>query len=77
MMRHRKRNHVQIVKNCVQFQQNNCRFKDEACWFIHELRNENTHDKSENNHTDVNKDNPEKVFQKVSKDLDPPVVNLV
>ena len=48
-----------------------------TCWFIHDLRNENTNDYSENNHTDANKDNLEKVFQKVSEDLDPHVVNLV
>ena len=60
MMRHRKREHIEIVKPCFQFSQNKCRFKDELCWYKHNEENKKN-------------DNMEADFQEVSEDLDPPI----
>ena len=75
MMKHRKLEHIKSVKTCTQFQQNNCRFKNEACWFSHEVEYDNTGDKIHEPSEGNKKDNFEKVFQEVSEDLDPPLVN--
>ena len=36
MMKHRKRNHPGLVRKCSLFIQNNCKFQNDTCWFIHE-----------------------------------------
>ena len=36
-MLHRKSMHVTVVKQCEKFQQQNCRWKSESCWFLHEM----------------------------------------
>ena len=73
MMRHRKIKHSDRVRPCSQFSQNNCRFKSESCWFQHEKVTEIPDDNI--NEHNVNNDNLEKVFRKVSEDLDPPIAN--
>ena len=37
MMKHRKSKHYGVVKPCFKFSEKQCRFKDEICWFKHEL----------------------------------------
>ena len=37
VMLHRKSMHVTVVKQCEKFQQQNCRWKSESCWFLHEM----------------------------------------
>ena len=63
MMSHRKREHKDLVKICSQFQNDNCRFKSESCWFEHEEKN---HEQKENV-------GPEQDFQEVSENLEPPI----
>ena len=73
LMSHRKKKHVNLVRLCNQFQMNACRFQDEACWFKHTSEEENNDDKSKPKADDDEvMSNP--VFQKVSEDLDPPIV---
>ena len=74
MMLHRKSEHRNTVKFCSQFQLGNCRFKDEACWFKHDQENEDT---AEEAPEDEEKQKPKQkqVFQKVSEDLEPPILN--
>ena len=33
---HRKSSHVSVVKQCEKFRQQNCRWNNESCWFLHE-----------------------------------------
>ena len=40
MMSHRKKEHPDIIRRCLQFQNNECRFQNESCWFKHEQENE-------------------------------------
>ena len=35
MMGHRKKYHVNLVKQCTNFLEGKCRFQNEFCWFIH------------------------------------------
>ena len=39
-MSHRKKEHPDIIRRCLQFQNNECRFQNESCWFKHEQENE-------------------------------------
>ena len=63
MMSHRKKKHIEIVRQCVQFEQNNCRFQAEFCWFKHE----NSKQIQEQSNRQMS------VFQKVSGNLKPPI----
>ena len=63
MMIHRKKNHPELVRKCDQYEINNCRFKEESCWFKHEIK------KEENERASSSK----LVFQKVSGNLKPPI----
>ena len=67
MMKHRKRDHWGIVKLCLQYSKNNCRFKDEQCWFKHELEIEINEDQ-ENLEEQFDDDKMETVFREVSED---------
>ena len=66
MMIHRKREHKSLVKICSQFQNDNCRFNSESCWFQHEEKNTEFHEQKENV-------GPEQDFQEVSENLEPPL----
>ena len=68
MMIHRKKEHISAVKICNKFQENDCRFGDEDCWFKHDL---NTHINQE--HTSIKP--TYSVFQGVRENLKPPIVN--
>ena len=35
MMIHRKKDHSTIIRICSNFKNNQCRFGDEKCWFVH------------------------------------------
>ena len=71
LMSHKKKEHNDIVRFCNQFRQNNCKFKDETCWFLHEV--DDKIDDDENN-ADKNK-NKASVFRKVLENLKPPINN--
>ena len=74
LMKHRKKDHHNLIKPCTQFKQNNCRFRSESCWFKHE--EDVTEDVIENKENTNSKkvEESQKVFQKVSEDLYPPIV---
>ena len=71
LMRHRKKDHTQLVKTCNNFSQNNCRFQNDDCWYIH--NSENVAEPMPPKCNDGG--NVKTVFQKVSEDLDPPIQN--
>ena len=64
MMVHRKKKHPEIVRQCAQFEQMNCRFQSEFCWFKHEV----TKQSEELNDTQSS------VFQKVLVNPKPPII---
>ena len=66
MMKHRKIEHVNIVKECSEFIKNNCRFQEAACWFKHSINTSND---------GVTESLNGKVFQKASENLKPPIIN--
>ena len=35
MMQHRKNNHIDQVKKCREFEQDDCDFTSETCWYVH------------------------------------------
>ena len=72
MMKHRKKMHSQVIMPCTQFQINKCRFQDERCWFKHEVESDQTDDSPK----PMEEENPmetESVFQKVTKNQEPPL----
>ena len=75
LMNHRKKEHYQAVQHCNQFRQNNCRFKDTACWFKHEIETE-SNDDANSSDKDMNEEVSNLVFQKVSENLEPPIKNM-
>ena len=69
MMIHRKSEHKNFVKSCSQFNLGNCMFRDETCWFAHDVEavdetNDNVEDET---------DKSEQVFQKVKEKTKPPL----
>ena len=73
-MRHRKKDHTQFVKTCHNSTQNNSRFQDDDCWYMHESNNDDNNDEANNQKSDA-EDILEPVFQDVSEDLAPPIQN--
>ena len=71
LMIHRQKEHEQLIRPCVQFQQNNCRFKDNTCWFKHEMNGQNDDEEvaADSKTEDIS------VFQKASEILKPPINN--
>ena len=72
MMKHRKKEHSQVIMPCKQFQIKKCRFQDERCWFKHEVENVHNDDAPKS----MDEENPmetESVFQQVTKDQEPPL----
>ena len=63
MMLHRKKEHKNAVKPCNQFLENNCRFSNEGCWFIHD-------DKKQEK---VEEKAAEPVFQNAQENIKPPI----
>ena len=72
-MKHRKIKHKAMVTPCSRFNLGTCRFKEESCWFLHEVSI--AEERVENDGTAEKKDNDkdEQVFQKVSENLEPPI----
>ena len=70
MMIHRKNEHKEIVKCCSQFQQGTCRFRNDSCWFLHELEGF-----TEAKEFDRTSKKQEQVFRKVLKPTKPPSKN--
>ena len=63
MMTHRKKKHYEIIRQCIQYERNSCRFKEESCWFKHENTKQ----------ADERSTGSNLVFQKVSGNLRPPI----
>ena len=74
MMIHRKKAHNRLIKSCTQYALGMCRFKQESCWFEHGQEDTVERNK-ENIPENVEKDETEQVFQKVSENLKPPIKN--
>ena len=68
LMIHRKKEHITAVKNCNKFEENNCRFGNDDCWFIHALK---THIYQENKDAK----SEDSVFRGVKENLKPPIRN--
>ena len=66
MMKHRKKEHGNVVKECSEFIKNNCRFQEAACWFKHSIITIRE---------GVTESNNEQVFQKASENIKPPILN--
>jgi hypothetical protein len=74
MMIHRREHHAGSVKKCFKFAQNNCNFKNNSCWYIHEEEMDTDVIKEkENESNDKVEEESEAVFQKVSANLKPPI----
>ena len=67
MMTHRKNDHKTVVRDCNQFMDGKCRFKEEACWFNH-----NAVFDDEDEQENMNNGIKQSVFQKVQENLKPP-----
>ena len=71
LMLHRKKDHAEMVKKCTKYETNICKFRNEACWFVHS--------ESAVEHKGVEKDNENKieqsVFQIVTANPKPPFQN--
>ena len=82
LMKHRKINHPGVIKKCLNFLQNKCRFQNTSCWFSHDEDametdeegfkdiEENVKEKTENN--EENQAN-KSVFQKAFRNIKPPI----
>ena len=69
VMKHRKSMHPSVVKLCEMFKQLNCKYENEACWFLHETKElEGSQECLEGM-----KDN--QVFQKDQMSPKPPYIN--
>ena len=74
MMMHRKQVHSKVVRQCEMFKLQTCRYKSDACWFVHEKDVQNIN-KAENVGEDEDDFNLKSVFQKTTSDLKPPLEN--
>ena len=73
MMSHRKKDHLSLVRECVQFQTGNCRFEEESCWFQHVNKNDKKAPVNGENRSERRGEPDEQVFQKVPVNLEPPL----
>ena len=67
MMIHRKTSHPMAVRKCDKFNQNNCRFNNDSCWFLHEQNHKDSKDDSVDDNDEENSKEEENiplVFQK-------------
>ena len=60
---------------CRQFALNMCRFRKESCWYKHELENETNMEEENDSTRNKAAKETESVFQKVSDNLEPPLIN--
>ena len=77
MMKHRKKNHSNIVRDCIKYAINSCSFQEDFCWFRHSDNDDNNRSEDKNDDDDKNKseEQSEQVFRKVSENLEPPLLN--
>ena len=72
MMKHRKAAHRMAVRKCTKFLQNRCPFMSTFCWFLHENDEEMEEESIDDEKKEVGSE--ESVFQKVSENLEPPII---
>ena len=70
MIIHRKNAHKNVVKSCSQFNLGKCMFRDETCWFSHDVE---AVDETNENVEEDETDKSEQVFQKVKEKTKPPL----
>ena len=68
MMRHRKNQHPEVVKECFKFRNNMCSFRSETCWFNHG-RSENNAAQQESEETNAEPS----VFWENQRRMKPPI----
>ena len=68
MMEHRKKYHAKLVKFCMNFMRGKCQFRNESCWFIHNI----TQDKNDDSKA-VEEMETDSVFQKEKEKMKPPL----
>ena len=69
-----------VVRKCDKFNQNNCRFNSDSCWFLHEQNHKDSKDDSvDKNDEEIPKEeeNVSPVFQKSPWNLKPPFKNTM
>ena len=72
MMIHRKNMHKDLVRSCNSYLQNNCKFQNNSCWFLHDLEAMDVDDLE--NKRKVNSETEQQSgFQKASGKLKPPL----
>ena len=71
MMIHRKHNHGSMVKECTDFEQNRCRFKEQFCWYKHE-NNIKIEDSTNKDTNQIEIDETNSVFRNAQENLAPP-----
>ena len=71
MMIHRKHNHESMVKECTDFEQNRCRFKEQFCWYKHE-NNIKIEDSTNKDTNQIEIDETNSVFRNAKENLAPP-----
>ena len=74
MMKHRKTEHIEIVRPCTKFLNNECRFQEMSCWYTHGVNDEET--TANNSGPEVIEDDDmevDSVFQNVTENLVPPL----
>ena len=69
LMIHRKKEHFNIVRQCLQFSENNCRYQEKSCWYKHGIEHRNN-DISNQQNKEVESSS---VFQKASMNKKPPI----
>ena len=76
MMQHRKRYHRELVSKCNNFSQNKCIFAETSCWFLHEEKEMEISGSHQNEKKEMNDCDPkESVFQKVFRNIRPPIIS--
>ena len=78
LMRHRKKEHLSIVRQCDRLREGKCGFQDEFCWFRHDnkdqIHNKTSEDMDIGSENEDSKDS-ELVFHKAKGKLKPPLKN--
>ena len=74
MMSHRKRDHADVLRPCRNYLNNECKYQDDSCWFVH--GHEKVDNNGAHNPTNIEEDvETELGFQEASKNRKPPLKN--
>ena len=80
LMTHRKKEHPKIVQQCNLFRQNKCMFKNDLCWYSHDVKinNENIHEMEVESEDEVEIETEKEgefmsVFRKTVRNPKPPL----